>query len=131
MLLPILGGAALGALFAVLAAKRGGAGERRLLALGLVVAALIYVGLALRADSRWLAVEAIGVVMFGGLAWLGRRAEGWLALGWAAHVAWDVGLHLDRAQPVVADWYPLACVGFDLVIAGFVLRAVVQPSARR
>jgi len=131
MLLPILGGAALGALFAVLAAKRGGAGERRLLALGLVVAALIYVGLALSADSRWLAVEAIGVVMFGGLAWLGRRAEGWLALGWAAHVAWDVGLHLDRAQPVVGDWYPLACVGFDLVIAGFVLHEVVQPPARR
>ena len=131
MLLPILGGAALGALFAVLAAKRGGAGERRLLALGLVVAALIYVGLALSADSRWLAVEAVGVVMFGGLAWLGSRAPWWLALGWAAHVVWDVGLHLDRAQPVVGDWYPLACVGFDLVIAGFALHAVVQPPARR
>lgn len=127
MLLPILGGAALGALFAVLAANRGAAGERRLLALGLVVAALIYVGLAMpSADSHWLAVEAIGVIMFGGLAWVGSRAAGWLALGWAAHVAWDVGLHLDRAQPVVGGWYPLACVGFDLVIAGFVLHAAVQ-----
>jgi len=94
----------------VLAAKRGGARERRLLALGLVVAALIYVGLALRADSRWLAVEAIGVVMFGGLAWLGRRAEGWLALGWAAHVAWDVGLHPNPSSGTGTRWRASASI---------------------
>ena len=132
MLEPILAGALLGGLFA-LAARRlgGGGGELRALALGLAVAALIYVGLALpSASGRWLLVETAGVAIFGGVAWLGLRRPGWLALGWTAHVVWDVALHLERAQPVVGAWYPLACIGFDLIVAGFVLRAAV-PSALR
>jgi len=44
---------------------------------------------------------------------------GWLAFGWVAHVGWDIWLHLDRAQPVVGVWYPLACVGFDLMVGGY------------
>ena len=123
MVIPILMGAVLGGLFALLARRQGDTGEIRLLALGLVVTALIYVGLALAAtDARWLVVEAAGVALFAGLAWLGVRHAGWwLALGWTAHVGWDVGLHLDRAQPLVGAWYPLFCVGFDLIVAGFLL----------
>ena len=123
MLIPILVGAVLGGLFALLARRQGDTGELRLLALGLVVTALIYVGLALAAtDGRWLVVEAAGLALFAGLAWLGvQSARWWLALGWAAHVGWDVGLHLDRAQPLVGAWYPLFCVGFDLIVAGFLL----------
>ena len=123
MVIPILMGAVLGGLFALLARRQGDTGEIRLLALGLVVTALIYVGFALAAtDARWLVVEAAGVALFAGLAWLGVRHAGWwLALGWTAHVGWDVGLHLDRAQPLVGAWYPLFCVGFDLIVAGFLL----------
>lgn len=123
MLFPVLAGAVLGALFALLADSRTRPGEVRLLALGLVVAALVYVAFALsRADGRWLALEAIGLALFAGLAWLGLRVSlWWLALGWVVHVGWDVGLHLDRTQPLVGPWYPLACVGFDLVVAGFLL----------
>lgn len=125
MLIPILAGAVLGGLFALVARGRGGAGEARLIAVGLVVAAAIYVALALAgADGRWLAIETAGLVVFAGLAWLGLRASlWWLSLGWMAHVGWDIGLHLDRAQAVVGAWYPLACVGFDLVVAGFLLSA--------
>ena len=62
------------------------------------------------------------MVLFSLVAWLGvRGALWWLALGWAAHVAWDVGLHLDRSQALVPAWYPLFCVGFDLIVAGFIL----------
>jgi hypothetical protein len=113
----------LGGLFVLLARRQRGSGEARLLAIGLVVAALIYVGLALApADGQWLAIEAGGLALFVGLAWLGlRHSTWWLALGWVAHAGWDVGLHLDRAQPVVGAWYPLLCIGFDLVVAGFVL----------
>ena len=102
MLVPILVGAMLGALFAIFA-RAAKAAEVRVLALGLVVAALIYVGLALAGRGReWLGIEMAGVALFGFLAWLGLRASRWwLATGWAAHVAWDVGLHLDRAQAVV------------------------------
>ena len=60
----------------------------------------------------------------------GLRRPGWLALGWTAHVVWDVALHLERAQPVVGAWYPLACIGFDLIVAGYLLNAAV-PSAFR
>jgi hypothetical protein len=131
MLEPILAGAALGTTFAIAARRLGGEGELRVFALGLAVAALIYVGLALpSADGRWLVLETAGVAIFGGIAWLGLRRPGWLALGWTAHVVWDVALHLERAQPVVGAWYPLACIGFDLIVAGFLLNAAV-PSAFR
>ena len=92
MLLPILVGAVLGALFAIFARARKSA-EVRVLALGLVVAALIYVGLALAGGGReWLVFEMAGVALFGSLAWLGLRASRWwLAAGWVATSAgmWD------------------------------------------
>lgn len=133
MLLPILAGAVLGGLFALFARRQGSAREVPMLALGLVVAALIYVGFALGgAESPWVTVELAGLALFGGLAWLGlRAAPWWLAVGWVAHAAWDVGLHLDRAQPVVGGWYPLLCVGFDLVVAGFLLSGARTPRPSR
>ena len=132
MLLPVLLGAVLGALFVTFARARKAA-ELRVLALGLIVAALIYVGLALAGKGReWLMIELLGVALFGCLAWLGLRASRWLlAAGWGAHVAWDVGLHLDRAHAVVGAWYPLLCVGFDLVVAGFVISAALEPMRSR
>lgn len=116
----------LGALFVLLAQRRKRSGEIRLLALGLVAAALIYIGLALSAgaDHRWLTLGTAGLAVFGMLAWLGVRTSlWWLALGWVAHVGWHVGFHLDRTQTFVPTWYPLLCVGFDLVVAGFLLGA--------
>ena len=65
MLLPILVGAMLGGLFALAARSRGGTGEVRLLALGLVVAALIYKGCL--AASPGLANELLS----GGWPWAG------------------------------------------------------------
>jgi hypothetical protein len=44
-----------------------------------------------------------------------------------AHVGWDVGPHLDRVQEIVPAWYPLLCVGFDLVAAGFLLGPAPAP----
>ena len=45
-----------------------------------------------------------------------------LAAGWAAHVAWDVLLHLSGAgAEYTPHWYPWLCVSFDLVMAGAVL----------
>ena len=123
MLVPILVGAVLGGVFVLAARRPRSVANERLFALGLIVAALVYVVFALAAgDSRWLGIEAAGVAIFGAFAWLGLRSSPWwLALGWAAHVGWDVGLHLDRAQSVVGPEYPLVCVGFDLVVAGSLL----------
>lgn len=125
-------GAALGGLFGLVARARGRAGERRLLGVGLLLAAAIYVGFALPArDAGWLLLEAAGLAVFGALAWLGVRASlWWLVLGWVTHVGWDVELHLERSQPVVGDWYPLLCIGFDLVVAGFLLGRAAEGPAR-
>jgi hypothetical protein len=58
------------------------------------------------------------------MAWLGReRRAALLAAGWAAHVPWDLLLHLGD-KPGAAytpDWYPWMCVSFDLVIAGAII----------
>lgn len=107
-----------------LAHGRGAQSARRIYAVGLVVAALLYVAFAVvgGASGRWLAVETVGLTLYGVAAWAGLRH--WpmlLALGWAAHVAWDVVLHLDGAGAAYTPtWYPWFCVSFDLVIAGAV-----------
>jgi hypothetical protein len=118
---PVLLGAVLGGSFAFAASFRGATVRLRLLAFGLLVAALIYpVWVLASRATDWLLLESAGVVLFGAIAWLGVRNSLWLVLGWAAHVGWDAGLHLDR-QSVIPFWYPLLCVGFDLVVAGFLL----------
>ncbi len=99
--------------------------ERLVYAVGLVITALIYVvfGVVGGASERWLALEGLGVLLYGGAAWGGMRGRpGLLAIGWAAHVAWDVLLHLSGAGAVYTPhWYPWTCVSFDLIIAAAAL----------
>lgn len=99
--------------------------ERLVYAVGLVFTALVYVvfGVAGGASAQWLALESLGVFLYGAAAWGGLRGRPWLlALGWAAHVAWDVLLHLSGAgAEYTPHWYPWLCVSFDLVMAGAVL----------
>lgn len=113
-----------------LARKRGQEGERRIYAAGLTAAAILYFifGLVGRANAWWLAVEGLGVIIYGAAAWAGLRGlSALLALGWAAHVAWDVLLHMSGAgAEYTPHWYPWLCLSFDLVIA-----AAVLASARR
>ena len=99
---------------------------RRIYAVGLLIAAVIYVVFAAfgGADSSALALEAIGVLIYGGAAYIGlKRWPLALALGWATHVAWDVLLHVNGPG---ADYtpkpYPWICLTFDLAIAGAILR---------
>lgn len=105
--------------------------ERRVYAVGLGVAALFYVffGVVGGAGARWLALESLGVLLYGAAAWGGLHGRRWLlAAGWAAHVAWDVALHLGGdGTEYTPSWYPWLCVSFDLVMAG----AVLASSGRR
>jgi hypothetical protein len=96
--------------------------ELRLYALSLVIAALVYVGFTVRgATLKWLALELAGLALFTLLAWLGLKVSALiLALAWAAHAAWDVLLHKLQDVAFVPDWYPLACLGFDLLLAGYI-----------
>jgi hypothetical protein len=103
-------------------------GERRVYAVGLVVAALLYLifGVVGGAGVRWLTLEVVGVLIYGAAAWTGLRVwPALLALGWAAHVAWDVPLHVRGAgAEYTPHWYPWLCVSFDLVIAGAMMMSV-------
>lgn len=116
-------GAALGAAFALLTRRAGPRRAARMQAAGLVVAGLAYVAFALRAgDARGAAVEAGGTVA---LALLAAAALRWrpatlLALGWALHPLWDVALHTGGAGEYAPRIYVILCIGFDLVVAGFI-----------
>jgi hypothetical protein len=101
---------------------------RRLYAIGLFVTALIYLGFALAggAGGRSIGLEVLGVLIYGGAAWLGFRMSGaLLALGWAMHPVWDVALHLQNpGAAYTPHWYPWGCVSFDMIVAGAVFVAV-------
>ena len=95
--------------------------EKRSFAIGLVVTALIYVGLALFNDARqWIPTELAGVAIYAVFAWLGLKKSGWfLVAGWALHPLWDAGLH-DYSTQFVPHWYIGGCIGFDLLVAGYI-----------
>ncbi len=118
-------GAVLAAAFVAAAQKTGPRNERRWLAAGLTIAPLIYAGFAVagNAGPGWLAIEGAGVAIFGGMAAYGlRRSARWLAAGWALHTVWDAGLHLAGGGTAFAPtWYVIACIGFDLLVAGAIV----------
>jgi hypothetical protein len=97
--------------------------ELRLYALALVVAALIYLGFAASgaANFAWLALELTGLLVFTLFALAGLKISAWiLAAGWAAHAAWDLILHKLADADFVPAWYPLVCLSFDLLLAGYI-----------
>jgi hypothetical protein len=98
----------------------------KIYALGIAVAALIYLGFALsRGGAERLAAEVAGreaaaLLAYGGIAILAARGRALLAaLGWAAHSAWDL-MHLSAATAYVPSWYPSVCIGFDLALAVYI-----------
>ena len=85
---------------------------------GLITAASVYVVFALLGGQlAHAALEASGVILFGGAAlWAARqRRGGALALAWALHPAWDLGVHLGMGVEAPA-WYVWACLSFDLIV---------------
>lgn len=94
--------------------------EKWTFAIGLVVTAVIYVGLGLSNSTRWTLIELAGVPVYAVFAWLGLKKSGWfLAAGWALHPLWDAGLH-GASTPFVPHWYIGGCIGFDLLVAGYI-----------
>ncbi|HKZ78686.1 MAG TPA: DUF6010 family protein [Pyrinomonadaceae bacterium] len=100
---------------------------RTLLATVLFAAAGAYFGFAVvRPVSRlWLLVELLQVVAFGLFGLYGwRGSSNWLALGWALHPLWDVGVHYAGPGRSFAPLgYVFACVTFDLVVAAYIFLA--------
>lgn len=91
--------------------------------LGLAIASLLYVIFALaQGAARAALMEAGGVALFGAVVVAGIRwSPYWLAAGWLAHVAWDLALHPIDHSGYAPWWYPVLCIGFDLMVAGFIM----------
>ncbi|MEM1177714.1 MAG: hypothetical protein AAGM22_05185 [Acidobacteriota bacterium] len=88
----------------------------------------------------WVGVEMAGVALYALFAFLGRRrSELFLAAGWALHPVWDLGVHglhgahdlpglpeaLLGLRPGVSyapEWYVLACLSFDVLVAMLIVR---------
>ena len=122
LLIPVSAGV-VGAVLLAAYARSVGRRADRVYAGGLVVAALIYVGFALfnGAAPHALGLEGVGVVLFTGFAVAGLRGHPLLlAVGWALHMVWDLYLHPADGGGYAPWWYPVACVGFDLWISGFI-----------
>lgn len=115
----LIAGAVGGLVFVSYARDHGPRGELRIYAIGLVIAAAVYVVLAALGRSiGWVGIEALGVLLFAGIAALGLGlSPWWLAFGWAAHTVWDIALHLLSGSGIVGTWYPVACIPFDLIVA--------------
>jgi len=115
-------GVVLALLFVSFARTRGPRREPFIYSIGLIVAALFYVAFSFTgATTQWFMIELIGLAVFTFIAVLGLKVSLWFSvLGWASHVSWDVFLHLVREQVFVPDWYPVSCISFDLVVAGYI-----------
>ena len=104
----------------------------RVFAAGLIVAAAIYVVFAAtRGTFQDVLLELGGVAVFGTLAVLGLRRPLVLATGWALHVSWDVLLHPIGDTSYAPWWYPVLCIGFDLVVAAAILRLKIEGHGSR
>ena len=126
----IVVGLFLGIVFILLVRMSGS--YARSFAVGLVVTALIYVGLAFfgNSSSAWILIELAGVAIFAVFAWLGLKKTGWLlAAGWALHPLWDAGLH-DYSTQFVPHWYIGGCIGFDLLVAIYIAFRVKNLNAK-
>lgn len=91
--------------------------------IGLGVTAVAYVAFALyhSAPASRLGLELIGALLFGSAAVVGtRRWPMLLAVGWTAHVAWDLLLHPASDPGSAPLWYPWFCVGFDLPVGAYI-----------
>jgi hypothetical protein len=98
-------------------------------AAGLVTAAAIYPAARAGRDAgaavvvrEAVALAATGAVLVAALARrssvTARRA---VAAGWLAHAAFD-NLHDRGPTSRLPAWYPAACAGYDIAIAGLILR---------
>lgn len=125
--LPMLVGAALAAAKCAVLTFLPRPQALAVLALVLVAAGWVYFGSALSdGRMRLIVVEAALGVVFLGLAFAGLWYTPWaLVVGYVGHGIWGwFHEHPEREQagaPVRALWYPPACIGYDWLVALFII----------
>lgn len=94
---------------------------------GLIIAAIVYVGFAtIWGNGLWFLIEIGGLLIYGLFVLLALRYTMiWLAVGWALHSIWDLGLHwIGQGHTIAPAWYVIACLSFDLLVAGYILTRI-------
>ena len=106
------------------------AARYHLLAAGLSIASLVYVVFALISlNTIWITVEVVGLLLFLMFVWLAYQYSFWfVALGWLLHIVWDVGIHGMETAPYVPQWYAWLCVGFDGIVACYLMLLLIRHS---
>ena len=111
--------------FVAFACSKPPAEERKIFAIGLIVAGLVYVGFALWWwQPYWVMIELVAVLVNLGFVYLAiRHSIYWLVFAWAIHPFWDLYIHLiGPASYFTPSWYPVFCVAFDLFVAVIILK---------
>ncbi len=90
-------------------------------ALLLVSVAAVYLGFAFADGSpKRIALEVVGLVLYGSAALIGLDGPAWvIPTALALHPVWD-GMHHPRALAGAPVWYPTACAMFDLLVAAWI-----------
>jgi hypothetical protein len=107
--------------------------ELLVIGVGLGVTAVAYVlfGLVQGAPAAYLTRELVGAAVYGAAAVLGvRRWPQLLAIGWIAHVGWDLFFHYANGPGFAPAGYAMFCVGFDLPLGGYVAGLVARSPHR-
>ena len=96
--------------------------------IGLIIAAVIYpVFVLISGQLQHMPMEIGGVILYGTFALLSKKYTlHWLVAGWALHICWDLFLHSADATPYVPAGYAMACLGFDIAIAGYLAWVILQ-----
>lgn len=122
-----IGGAILSLIAFLLSRFVGDIAGRTFLATVLFAAAGAYFGFAFDpiVPPLWLLLELLQVVAFGTLGLFGWRGSPyWLALGYALHPLWDVGVHyLGPGSSFAPLSYTIFCLSFDWVAAAYIFIA--------
>jgi hypothetical protein len=119
----------LGGLFFLIGARR----SLWLAAALLVVAGLLYVKFAVsagRMDALPLEIAGTSLTLIVATAGMVRRSPPILAIGWMLHPVWDVTFHTRGLGSYAPDGYVIACIGFDVVLAAFIMLVAARSKAR-
>ena len=119
--LGLTAGLALGAVTEASVRRYDPARRRRAYAAALPLAAAIYP--VCRRGGRLSRAGRIEIAALGAYAAFATavRDDRVLAAGWASHALFDA-VHHGGHDSLIPDWYPAACAGYDLAVAGVLLR---------
>ncbi len=118
--------------FVVVAGRFSDEARRRLLAIGLGVAAGVYVVFAVvSGGGQWVTVEILVAVAFGMMAFTTAKSHLLLGVAWALHAGWDT-IHMAFMKSVIAPiWYPTFCIAFDVAVSVYLAHLAVLELHRR